>query len=234
MVVLLSGGIDSAVTLAWSIREGYEPYALTVYYGQRHRQEVQAARRVARAGGVKHHRLVRWGSVASLLRSALTQDLPIPKGEWRSTRETIPPTYVPARNALLLSLASGWAESLGAEGVAIGVNAVDFAGYPDCRPQFLDAFQQMLSVGTKRGVEGDPVNIFAPLIHLSKGEIIRLGHQWGVNFALTLSCYDPSPEGYACGECDSCLIRKKGFREAGIPDPTPYLRVPYLRDESSS
>lgn len=223
-VVLLSGGIDSAVTLAWTISQGYRAHTLTIDYGQVHNQEIEAAKRVATAWKVESHYVLSLKDLPQLFHSALTGKGTIPKGRWNPTLAEIPPTYVPARNLLFLSLAAGWGESLEAEAIAIGVNAVDFAGYPDCRPAFLEAFQKVLEVGTKQGVLGRPIKILAPLISLTKAEIITLGTQLGVDFSLTLSCYDPDLAGVSCGECDSCLIRKKGFREAGIPDPTHYLR----------
>lgn len=219
-VVLLSGGLDSATVLAIARSEGYEPYALSFSYGQRHAYELQAARRVAASIGVAEHRIA-----AIDLRvfggSALTAEIDVPKG--RSPQEmarAIPITYVPARNTIFLSFALAWAEVIEASDIFIGVNALDYSGYPDCRPEFIEAFEKMANLATKAGVEGrQKLRIHTPLIALSKAEIIRRGRELGVDYGLTSSCYDPSPSGEPCGECDSCRLREKGFREIGIEDP---------------
>ncbi|MCX7847966.1 MAG: 7-cyano-7-deazaguanine synthase QueC [bacterium] len=217
-VVLLSGGIDSATTLAVARSSGFACYALTVNYGQRHRVEIEAARRVAAALGVTAHKVVeldmRW-----IGGSALTADIEVPK---TGLGEGIPVTYVPARNTVLLSLALGWAEVLGARDIFIGANAVDYSGYPDCRPAFIAAFEALANVATKMGVEGQKISIHAPLLRMSKAEIIRTGAVLGVEYGLTISCYDPTEEGRACGGCDACRLRRKGFAEAGVADPTSY------------
>ncbi|HMD77459.1 MAG TPA: 7-cyano-7-deazaguanine synthase QueC [Terracidiphilus sp.] len=222
-VVLLSGGLDSATVLAIARSRGYELYALSFSYGQRHILELEAARRVAASIGVAAHRIA-----AIDLRvfggSALTGDIDVPKG--RSTDEMahgIPITYVPARNTIFLSFALAWAEVLGSSDIFIGVNALDYSGYPDCRPEFIEAFEKMANLATKSGVEGrQALKIHTPLIALSKAEIIRKGIGLGVDYSLTSSCYDPSPAGEPCGQCDSCLLRRKGFRENGIDDPLRY------------
>jgi len=225
-VVLLSGGLDSATVLAIARSQGFELYALSFSYGQRHIGELAAAARVAAAIGVVKHR------VASIdLRifggSALTDDIEVPKG--RSTDDMahgIPITYVPARNTIFLSFALAWAEVLGSNDIFIGVNVLDYSGYPDCRPEFIEAFEKMANLATKAGVEGrQALKIHTPLIALSKAEIIRKGIELGVDFWLTSSCYDPSAIGEPCGECDSCLLRQKGFRENGIEDPLYYRRA---------
>lgn len=219
-VVLLSGGLDSATTLAVAAREGFEPCALSFAYGQRHAVEVAAARRVAAAFGVRRH-LVLEVDLRAIGGSALTADLPVPKGDVAATG--IPVTYVPARNTIFLAFALGWAEVLGADDIFIGVNAVDYSGYPDCRPEFIRAFQELANRATRAAVEeGRPVRIRAPLIELTKAGIIELGRELGVDFALTTSCYDPTPQGLACGECDSCRLRRRGFADAGVADPTRY------------
>ena len=222
-IVLLSGGLDSATTLAIAGAEGFETYALTFRYGQRHAREVDAAKRVARALSAREH-IVLDVDLAAFGGSALTSDIPVPKG--RSTDEMargIPVTYVPARNTVFLSFALAWAEVLGASDIFVGVNALDYSGYPDCRPEYLQAYQRMADLATKAGVEGrQRLAIHAPLIALSKAQIVRRGVELGVDFALTWSCYDPSPEGLACGECDSCRLRRKSFAEAGVEDPAGY------------
>lgn len=219
-VILLSGGLDSATVLAIACSEGYETFALSFSYGQRHAWELEAARRVAAALGASEHR------VASIdLRafggSALTDQIDVPKG--RATDEMahgIPVTYVPARNTIFLSFALAWAEVLGSNDIFIGVNALDYSGYPDCRPEFIEAFEKMANLATKAGVEGrQNLKIHTPLIAMTKAQIIRRGAELGVDYGLTSSCYDPSPAGEPCGQCDSCLLRKKGFRECGIEDP---------------
>ncbi|MEX1232327.1 MAG: 7-cyano-7-deazaguanine synthase QueC [Planctomycetaceae bacterium] len=224
-VVLVSGGLDSATILAIARRQGYELYAITFDYGQRHRIEMQAAKRVCDAGGVVKQ-IVFPLDFRSFGGSALTSDLPVPKN--RSDAEMnadIPITYVPARNTVFLSIALGWAEVLGADDLFVGVNAVDYSGYPDCRPEFIAAFITLANLATKTGVEQDqPFHVHTPLISLSKAEIIRKGVELGVDYSLTHSCYDPDAQGRACGRCDSCQLRLKGFAEAGMVDPVPYVR----------
>ncbi len=221
-VVLLSGGIDSTTALAAAKAEGYAVYALTVEYGQRHGVEVEAARRVARALGVREHRVLSL-DLRAMGGSALTGDLAVPKDRpVEAMAKGIPVTYVPARNTILLALALAWAEVLEAETIVMGANVLDYSGYPDCRPEFLRAFESMANLATKVAVEGRMrVRIEAPLLKLTKAEILRKGAALGVDYALTHSCYDPA-EGRACGRCDSCLLRKKGFAEAGLLDPTLY------------
>jgi len=223
-VVLLSGGIDSTTTLAIAITGGYEAYALSFDYGQRHQIETQAARRAADSFGVRKHRIAKI-DLRVFGGSALTGDIDMPKQ--RSETEIadgIPVTYVPARNTIFLAYALGWAEVIQAADIFLGVNAIDYSGYPDCRPEFIEAFQTVANVGTKAGVEGRRFQIHTPLIKFSKAEIIRKAVKLGVDLSLTHSCYDPSPDGLACGECDSCLLRLKGFREAGIQDPIRYAK----------
>lgn len=215
-VVLLSGGLDSYTAAAMARAAGFEVYALTVEYGQRHAQEILAARRVAAALGVKAHRELSV-DLASMGGSALLGDGDIPKGG--PDPRTIPATYVPARNTVLLSLALAWAEVLGAFDVFIGVNALDYSGYPDCRPEFIEAFERMAGLATKAGVLGGRFHIRAPLISMSKADIIRQGLALGLDYGLTHSCYDPLPDGAPCGRCDSCVIRARGFEEAGAKDP---------------
>ena len=221
-VILLSGGLDSATCLAVARRDGFETYALSFSYGQRHTSELDAARRVARAGGAKEHRifdlgLSQWGG------SALTDPaLAVPKGESADAEGIIPITYVPARNLVFLSLAAAWAETLDANDLFIGVNSVDYSGYPDCRPEFIDAFRRAVTLGTRTADDGGEWRIHAPLQHLGKAEIIRLGVSLGVDYSLTVSCYEADSEGRACGDCASCHLRREGFRAAGVPDPTCY------------
>ncbi len=224
-VVLLSGGLDSATCLAVARARGFEVHALSVDYGQRHRGELARARRLARALGAKSHRVVRV-DLASFGGSALTdRAIAVPKGRrLRGGGSAIPVTYVPARNTVLLGLALAWAETLGAGDVFIGVNAVDYSGYPDCRPAFLRAFARLARLATRAGVEGRRFRVHAPLVRRSKAGIVRLGTRLGVPFALTLSCYDPV-QGRACGRCDACRLRRRGFEEAGLPDPTRYARA---------
>ncbi|HEX9289664.1 MAG TPA: 7-cyano-7-deazaguanine synthase QueC [Anaeromyxobacteraceae bacterium] len=221
-VVLLSGGLDSSTCLAIAARDGFEVHALSVDYGQRHRGELERARRVARALGAAGHRVVRV-DLSAFGGSALTDaSIAVPKGRSpRAMATGIPVTYVPARNTVLLALALANAETLGAEDVYVGVNAIDYSGYPDCRPEFIHAFERLARVATKAGVEGRPLRIRAPLLRLSKAGIIRLGTKLGVPYRLTMSCYDPV-RGRACGRCDACELRRKGFAEAGVPDPTLY------------
>jgi 7-cyano-7-deazaguanine synthase len=221
-VVLLSGGIDSTTTLAIAIADGYEASALSFDYGQRHQIEMEAARRVSNSLGAKEHRIAKI-DLRVFGGSALTDDVAVPKQ--RSQREIahgIPVTYVPARNTVFLSYALAWAEVIPANDIFLGVNAIDYSGYPDCRPEFIEAFEKLANVGTKAGVEGQHFQIHTPLIKLSKAETIRKAVELGVDLSLTHSCYDPIAEGLACGECDSCLLRLKGFREAGITDPIRY------------
>ncbi|HEV7164883.1 MAG TPA: 7-cyano-7-deazaguanine synthase QueC [Gammaproteobacteria bacterium] len=219
-VVLLSGGLDSATILAVALRDGYACHALSFAYGQRHAVELKAAERVARALGATEHKTVAL-DLSAIGGSALT-DRSIAVPEQPSLG--IPPTYVPARNTVFLAVATGWAEVLEASDIFIGVNAVDYSGYPDCRPEFVAAFEQVANLGTKAGVEGRKLRIAAPLISLSKAEIIRLGVGLGVDYGLTVSCYTADAEGRACGVCDSCRLRRQGFLEAGIADPTAYRR----------
>lgn len=216
-VCLLSGGLDSSTCLALARRDGFECYALSFDYGQRHRVELEAAARVARALGAAGHRIL---PLPAFSGSALTGDAPVPKA--RSMEEMshgIPSTYVPARNTVFLACALAWAETLDAADIFIGVNALDYSGYPDCRPEFIAAFERMANLATKAAVEGRAcVRIHAPLQHLTKGGIVKLAHELGLPFGLTHSCYDPDPEGRPCGQCDSCLLRRKGFEEAGLED----------------
>lgn len=218
-VILLSGGLDSATVLAIAKSEGRACHALSIVYGQRHEIELVAARRVARAIGVDEH-VVEHLDLRVFGASALTGDIDVPKDAVGAPG--IPVTYVPARNTIFLAIALGFAESRDATEIWLGVNAVDFSGYPDCRPEFIDAFQQVIVHGTRSGVERGEPRIVAPLMHLNKAEIIRRGVALGVDYSLTHSCYDPDPQGHACGHCDSCLLRRKGFEEAGVPDPTTY------------
>jgi len=223
-VVLLSGGIDSTTTLAIAISERYEVYALSFNYGQRHQIETEAARRVAKSLGAKEHRVAKI-DLRIFGGSALTDDVDVPKK--RSDTEIahgIPVTYVPARNTIFLAYALAWSEVIPASDIFLGVNAIDYSGYPDCRPEFIEAFETMANLGTKAGMEGKHFQIHTPLIKFSKAEIIRKAVKLRVDLSLTHSCYDPSPEGFACSECDSCLLRLKGFREAGIEDPIRYAK----------
>ena len=211
-VVLLSGGLDSATVLAMARHAGHECHALSLDYGQRHRAELDAARAVAQSLGVAEHRVMRL-DMGAFTGSALTDpDIPVPE----LPGSGIPVTYVPARNTIMLALALGWAEVLDAASIHIGVNALDYSGYPDCRPAFVQAFQTLADVATKRAVDGRPIRIEAPLIHLSKAEIIRRGAALGVDYALTVSCYQADASGLACGRCDSCRLRRQGFEQAGI------------------
>lgn len=223
-VVLLSGGLDSATTLAMARSEGYECFAMSFDYGQRHRFELEAARQVAKALGVTQSIVVPI-DLRTFGGSALTSDIAVPKDRPADEMTVgIPITYVPARNTVFLSLALGWAEVLGAFDIFIGVNAVDYSGYPDCRPEFIAAFESLANLATKAGVEGTGrFRVHTPLIHLTKAEIIRQGIALGVDYGLTHSCYDPDEHGRSCGHCDSCQLRRKGFDEAGIPDPTRYI-----------
>ena len=217
-IVLLSGGLDSSTVLALARARGFDCYALSVHYGQRHSAELAAARQIAVKLGAREHRVM-GVDLAGVGGSALTDaDIAVPE----SPGSGIPVTYVPARNTMLLSLALGWAEVLGAADIFVGVNAVDYSGYPDCRPAFIDAFEHLAGVATKAGVEGTRFKIHAPLIDMSKADIIRAGTELGVDFSLTVSCYQAGPDGTACAKCDSCRLRAAGFAAAGLPDPTRY------------
>jgi 7-cyano-7-deazaguanine synthase len=217
-VILLSGGLDSATVLAMARSQGFECYALSVEYGQRHSAELEAARRVVKAGGAREHRVMHV-DLAGIGGSALTDhSIAVPE----TPSSGIPVTYVPARNTMMLSLALAWAEVLAARDIFIGVNFVDYSGYPDCRPEFIEAFERMAAKATKGGVEGQPCRFHAPLIRLSKAEIIREGTRLGVDYGLTVSCYQADAQGWACGRCDSCRLRRAGFEAAGLPDPTVY------------
>ena len=224
-VVLLSGGLDSTTTLAIAIAQGYQAYTLSFDYGQRHRFELEAAQRVAKALGAKQHRVVKIDNQI-FAGSALTDDVDVPKK--RSGKEIgagIPVTYVPARNTIFLSHALAWAEVIGAGHIFLGANAIDYSGYPDCRPEFIAMFETLANIATKAGLEGRRFQIHAPLIKFSKADIIRKALELDVDLSLTHSCYDPSPKGLACGQCDSCQLRLKGFREAGVADPIHYAPV---------
>ena len=221
-VVLLSGGIDSTTTLAIAMAQGYATYALSFRYGQRHEREIAAATKIAIALGVHEHRVAEI-DLRIVGSSALTDTIDVPKNRAQSEIATgVPITYVPARNTIFLSYALAWAEVLDASDIFIGVNALDYSGYPDCRPEFITAFENLAKLATKSGVEGQRFRIHAPLISLSKPEIIRRGAELGIDFSLTHSCYDPTADGRACGRCDSCQIRLKGFHEAGLRDPIAY------------
>jgi len=224
----LSGGIDSTTTLALAQRDGFAVYALTFRYGQRHEQEIEAARRIARAFQVAGHEIVEF-DLRRFGGSALTADIAVPKDRTPSEMGAdIPVTYVPARNTIFLSFALAWAETLGAYDIFIGVNALDYSGYPDCRPEYIAAFQQLADLATRAGVEGRGrrrLQIHTPLIQFSKKDIIATGLSLGVNYGLTVSCYDPAPDGAACGRCDACILRLKGFAEAGSEDPIRYQRI---------
>ena len=222
-VVALSGGLDSATALAICRREGFEPYALSFRYGQRHEREIEAARQVARSLGAVEHRIAEI-DLRVFGGSALTAEIDVPKQRSETEMGTgVPITYVPARNTIFLSYALAWAEVLGAQDIFLGVNAIDYSGYPDCRPEFIRAFENLANVATRAGSEeGARFRIHTPLISLSKAEIIREGVSLGVDYSLTHSCYDPTSDGLACGRCDSCQLRLKGFREAGLRDPIRY------------
>jgi 7-cyano-7-deazaguanine synthase len=222
-VVLLSGGLDSATVLAIARSEGFEAHALSFSYGQRHSWELEAARRVAGSLGASDHRIATI-DLRAFGGSALTDDIEVPKGRaMDEMAHGIPITYVPARNTIFLSFALAWAEVLGSSDIFIGVNALDYSGYPDCRPEFIEAFEKMANLATKAGVEGrQRLKIHTPLIALTKAEIIQRGMELGVDYSLTSSCYDPAADGTPCGQCDSCLLRQKGFRENGIEDPLRY------------
>ena len=219
-VVLLSGGLDSTTALAVAQHEGYRPHAITFRYGQRHMVEIEAARRVAARASVNEHIIVDF-DLRMIGGSALTSDLAVPKGRAiEAMGQGIPITYVPARNTIFLSFALAWAEVLGASDIFIGVNALDYSGYPDCRPEYIAAYERMANLATRAGVEGQQrLTIHTPLIQLTKAQIIQRGLALGVDYGLTITCYDPTPEGAACGQCDACLLRLKGFAEAGVADP---------------
>jgi 7-cyano-7-deazaguanine synthase len=216
-VILVSGGMDSAVTIAMAREQGFEVYALSVAYGQRHSSELEASGRVAKMLGAVVHKTVHV-DLRSIGGSALTADIDVPE----EGGEGIPVTYVPARNTIMLSIALGWAEVLGSNDIFCGVNAVDYSGYPDCRPAFIEAFQALANVATKAGVEGAGIRIHAPLMQMGKGDIVREGMRLGVDFAATVSCYQADAQGRACGHCDACRLRAEGFAKAGVPDPTRY------------
>lgn len=223
-IVLLSGGIDSTTCCAIAKENGYELYAMSFSYGQRHSVELEAAKRVANFFNVNEHSIVNI-DLRAFGGSALTsENIEVPKNRDITIKTEIPVTYVPARNIIFLSFAVGWAEVIDCRDIFIGVNAIDYSGYPDCRPAFIEAFEKMANLGTKSGVEGKKIKIHTPLISLTKAQIISLGKKYGIDYSITHSCYDPSPEGKACGVCDSCMLRKKGFVEAGIEDPTLYVR----------
>ena len=225
-VLLLSGGLDSTTVLALATSERYDVHALTFRYGQRHEHEVEAARRIAARYGVAKHVVVDI-DLRTFGGSSLTGDEPVPKDRDSDTISSgIPSTYVPARNTIFLSFALAWAEVLGARDIFIGVNALDYSGYPDCRPEYLAAFEKLAALATRSGVEGEgAIRIRAPLLHLAKGEIIELGTRLDVDYSTTTSCYDPAPDGAACGRCDACLLRRRGFAESGVEDPTRYVAV---------
>jgi len=221
-VVLLSGGIDSTTTLAIAKSQHFQIHAISFRYGQRHALELECARKIAAHFHVEKH-LIFDLDFRKIGGSALTDNLEVPKlRELSKIAAEIPVTYVPARNIIFLSITLGWAETLGAYDIFIGANVLDYSGYPDCRPEFISAFENMANLGTKAGTEGNRFSIHAPLIRMTKAQIIQKGFELGVNYSMTISCYDPSPDGKSCGSCDSCLLRKKGFLEAGIPDPTVY------------
>jgi len=219
-VILLSGGLDSTTCLALARSEGYECYALSFDYGQKHNSELNAAKKISRQFNTKRHEIVTL-SIGNLGGSALTDDnISVP--DFNGSKE-IPLTYVPARNTIMLSIALGWAEILDADNIYIGVSAVDYSGYPDCRPEYINAFREMANLATKKSIEGKPINIVTPLINLSKAETTKLGVSLGVDYSETVSCYKATDDGLACGKCDSCHLRKKGFEEANTPDPTRYI-----------
>ena len=221
-VILLSGGLDSTTCLAWAKHEGFDCHTLAVDYGQRHWIELEAASRVAQALGAATHRVVA-ADLRAIGGSALTADLAVPRDRDEQTMAgEIPVTYVPARNTVMLALALGLAETLGAADLVAGMNALDYSGYPDCRPEFVSAFEALARVATRAGAQGTAFRVHTPLMALDKAGIVRLGMSLGVDYSITHSCYDPAPDGAACGRCDSCTLRRKGFREAGVNDPTRY------------
>ncbi|MBW2181775.1 MAG: 7-cyano-7-deazaguanine synthase QueC [Deltaproteobacteria bacterium] len=223
-VVLLSGGIDSTTVMAIAINQGFQIFSLSFFYGQRHAIELECANKIAKIFGAKRH-LVLNVDLKPIGGSALTDDIEVPKiNDLQKSGNVIPVTYVPARNTIFLSYALAWAEVIGAFNIFIGVNAVDYSGYPDCRPEFISAFEKMANLATKAGVEQTSnIKIQTPLLHKTKADIIQTGIKLGVDYAITHSCYDPSLDGKACGFCDSCILRKKGFKDAGVVDPTPYV-----------
>lgn len=223
-IVLLSGGLDSTTVMAIAKHAGFEIYSLSFYYGQRHYFELEAARKVAEAFGVQEHLAIN-SDLKKIGGSALTDDIDVPKARTEaSLAEGIPVTYVPARNTVFLAYALAWAEVLQLSDIFIGVNAIDYSGYPDCRPEYIQAFERMANLATKAGVQGiTQTKIRTPLMHMTKAQIIQKGIELGVDYALTHSCYDPAPQGLACGRCDSCILRLKGFKEAGIKDPAKYI-----------
>ena len=224
-VILFSGGLDSSTCLAIAIKEGFEVYALTVNYSQRHLCEIDKSKQICDKFDVKEHKIVSV-DLRSLGGSALTDDIDVPRNRpLEDIDKYIPSTYVPLRNVTLLSIAAGWAEIIDADAIYAGMNAVDYSGYPDCRPEFIESFKEVLSVGTKRGVEGNPPEIITPLMYMKKSDIIKKGISLGLDYSLTWSCYSPvkrNKEWYACGRCDACRLRLKGFYEAGLEDPLPY------------
>jgi 7-cyano-7-deazaguanine synthase len=223
-VILLSGGMDSATAAAVALDRGFEVYGLSFRYGQRHATELEAARRVAERLGVRRH-VVLDIDLRAFGGSALTGDLEVPKNTpLERIGAAIPATYVPARNTIFLSFALAWAEVLGSADIFLGANALDYSGYPDCRPEYIEAYERMANLATRAGVEGSRFRIHTPLISLSKAEIVSLGTRLGVDYSLTWSCYDPTPDGTACGRCDACILRQKGFREAGMEDPASYQK----------
>jgi 7-cyano-7-deazaguanine synthase len=223
-VVLLSGGMDSATAAAVALEQGFEVYALSFRYGQRHAAELEAARQLAERLGVRRH-VVLDIDLRAFGGSALTGDLEVPKDTpLERIGSSVPATYVPARNTIFLSFALGWAETLGASDIFLGANALDYSGYPDCRPEYIQAFERMANLATRAGIEGRRLRVHTPLISLSKAEIVKLGHGLGVEYSLTWSCYDPAPDGTACGRCEACILRRKGFREAGMEDPAAYQK----------
>ncbi|MGW4580320.1 7-cyano-7-deazaguanine synthase QueC [Rhodococcus ruber] len=223
-VVLLSGGLDSTTVIAIAQSQGFQPYALSFRYGQRHVIELDAAARAAQAFGAAQH-VVANIDLRVFGGSALTDDIEVPKHskvDEVNNPQTVPVTYVPARNTIFLSYALAYAETVGASDIFLGVNAMDYSGYPDCRPEYIEAFERMANLATKVGVEGGHIKLHTPLLHMTKGDIVRTGTELGVDYSITSSCYDPDAQGRPCGECDSCLLRLKGFEEAGLPDPLQY------------
>lgn len=224
-IVLVSGGIDSATCCAYAAKDGFEIYAMSFSYGQRHSIELESAKRVAQYFRVKEHRIVDIDLRAFGGSSLTSSEIEVPKDRAIHDENNIPNTYVPARNTIFLSFALGWAEVLGCKDIYIGINAVDYSGYPDCRPEFIEAYQKTANLATKSGVEGNYLEIHTPLLMLSKADIIREGTAMNVDYSITHSCYDPSKDGKACGKCDSCIIRKKGFEDAKVKDPTVYVNM---------